>query len=149
MPRTKGVLNRASRCVQSKDMSTEHVQKKEEIEQIDSEVLDAMSRTNRMRLTHADVDSLTLRQKQAAGAEYLAAMVGHPEYRKRLAQAALQDPMTLLKIASSERPKEIHLEAEIQHNVVVVPTQLSAEDWEDKIKTIENGKVQDAEWEGQ
>jgi len=148
------VLNRASRGVQKEPVSTESVRSAEaeqtcNIEQVDSEVLDAMSRTNRMRLTHADVDSLTLRQKQAAGAEYLAAMVGHPEFRKKLAQAALQDPMTLLKIASSERPKEIHLEAEIQHNVVVVPTQLSAEDWEDKIKTIENGKVQDAEWEGQ
>jgi len=152
MPRPPGALNRANRGDTYKkgpniDTSEERVKKLAEIRQIDGEVLDAMSKTNRMRLTHSDPANLSLRQVQTAGAEFLASLVGHPEFRKRLVEEGLKDPVSILKIASSERPKEIHMEADIQHSVVVVPTQLSAADWEDKIKTIQENQTIEAEWE--
>lgn len=116
------------------------------VESVDKEVLDGMGKTNRMRLTHAAEDSLTLRQKQAAGAEYLASLVSHPDIRKRLVAAAMMDPVAILKIASSERPKEIHLEAEIQHSVVVVPAQLSSEEWDKQVKSIEGEVIKEESW---
>jgi hypothetical protein len=137
--RTKGAKNRPKEGLVSK----EAVQGMNEYKDIDGEVLDAMSKTNRMRLTHSAEESLTLRQKQAAGAEYLASLVGHPEYRRRLLEASLKDPMAVLKIASSERPKEIHLEADIQHSVVVVPAQLTAKEWDANVLTIEGETVKE------
>ena len=116
-----------------------------EVEQVDYEVLGGMGKLNRSRLTRSDEDSLTLRQKQAAGAEYLASLIAHPRVRKELVEAAIRDPLAILKIASSERPKEIHLEADVQHSVVVVPAQQSAEEWESAVKTIQ-GEVLKEQW---
>ena len=151
MPRPPGALNRANRGDMSKkgqngDTSEERVQKLEQIRQIDGEVLDGMSKTNRMRLTHSDPANLSLRQVQTAGAEFLASLVGHPEFRKRLVEEGLKDPVSLLKIASSERPKEIHMEADITHSVVVVPTQMTAADWDAQILTIEGETVKEDGW---
>lgn len=143
MGRPKMSLNRKDR---GEVVTPEERQEKvESLRAVDREVLDSMSKTNRMRLTHVDAESLTLRQKQAAGAEYLAAVVGHPEYRLRLLEEAIKDPVSVLKIASSERPKEIHLEADIQHSVVVVPAQMSALEWDTQVKTIE-GEALKEDW---
>lgn len=142
MSRPKGAMNRDNR-------GEKEPFPVETLKEIDGQVLDSMSKTNRMRLTHSDPNSLTLRQKQMAGAEYLAGLVGHPEYRRRLAAAALQDPVSVLKIASSERPKEVHVEGEVLHAVVVVPTQLTAEEWDKQIKTIEADTVTEEGWETQ
>lgn len=128
MPKKKGEL----RKVENEEVCSQLV-----IEEMDREVLDGMGKLNRSRLTRSGEDSLTLRQKQAAGAEYLASLVAHPQVRKGLVAAALRDPLSILKIASSERPKEIHLEAEVQHSVVIVPSQQSVEEWEQQIRTIE------------
>jgi hypothetical protein len=135
LPRPKGALNRDNREGGLVKLSPG------EILAIDQEVLDGMSKTNRMRLTHVDSNSLTLRQKQAAGAEYLASLVGHPEFRKRITEEALKDPVSVLKIASSERPKEVHLEADIQHSIVVVPTMMNAKDWEAQVLTLDAGQM--------
>ena len=117
-----------------------------DIERIDREVLDGMGSTNRARLTRCSPDSLTLRQMQAAGAEFLASLVGHPEIRKGTISAAIKDPLAILKIASSERPKEIHLEAEVQHSVVVVPAQQTPEEWDASVKVIEGVVIKDEPW---
>jgi hypothetical protein len=143
MTRPSGALNRASRGEEEAGLNKRDP---EEIKAIDREVLDGMSKLNRMRLTHVDADSLTLRQKQAAGAEFLAGTIGHPEIRRRIIEEGLRDPMTLLKIASSERPKEIHLEAEIQHSVVVVPAQMTAAEWDAEIKTLEGEVIKEEGW---
>ena len=141
MGRPKGSLNRQGRG-EVVDPEVQ-IDKMETLRTVDREILDTMSRTNRMRLTHVDSESLTLRQKQAAGAEYLAAVVGHPEYRLRLLEEAIRDPVSVLKIASSERPKEVHIDAEIQHSVVVVPAQMSSLDWDAQVKTIEGETVKE------
>ena len=148
MGRPKGSVNRKDRGeVEFPESEEKRLEARrrimDELRSVDREVLDGMSKTNRMRLTHVDGESLTLRQKQAAGAEYLAAVVGHPEYRLRLLEEAIKDPVSVLKIASSERPKEIHLEAEIQHSVVVVPSQMSALEWNEQVKTIEGEAIKE------
>jgi len=144
MPRTKGVLNRATRDASPREEKNQVDMGL--VKDIDGQVLESMSKTNRMRLTHSDPTSLSLRQAQTAGAEFLANLVGHPEFRKNLIVAGLKDPMSLLKIASSERPKEIHMEADIQHSVVVVPAQLSAEDWTKQVNTIEGETLKEENW---
>ena len=119
---------------------------KEEIQRIDAEVLDGMGSLNRGRLTKASPDTLTLRQMQGAGSAWLASFVGHPDFRKRAIEAGMQDPIAFLKIASSERPKEVHLEAEVNHSVVVVPAQQSAEEWEKQVKIIEGEIIKEDPW---
>ena len=119
---------------------------KEEILKIDAEVLDGMGSLNRGRLTKASPDTLTLRQMQAAGAEFLASLVAHPSIRKGVIEAAIKDPVAILKIASSERPKEVHLEAEVNHSVVVVPAQQSAEEWERQVRVIEGEVLKEESW---
>ena len=120
---------------------------KEEILKIDAEVLDGMGSLNRGRLTKAAPESLTLRQMQAAGAEFLAGLVAHPSIRKGVIKAAIKDPVAILKIASSERPKEVHLEAEVNHSVVVVPAQQTPEEWEKQVSIIEGEIVKENPWE--
>ena len=120
---------------------------KEEILKIDAEVLDGMGSLNRGRLTKASPDTLTLRQMQAAGAEFLAGLVAHPSIRKGVIEAAIKDPVAILKIASSERPKEVHLEAEVNHSVVVVPAQQTPEEWEKQVSIIEGEIVKENPWE--
>ena len=115
---------------------------KEEILKIDAEVLDGMGSLNRGRLTKAAPESMSLRQMQAAGAEFLASLVAHPSIRKGVIEAAIKDPVAILKIASSERPKEVHLEAEVQHSVVVVPAQQTPEEWEKQVKVIESDFIE-------
>ena len=119
---------------------------KEEILKIDAEVLDGMGSLNRGRLTKASPDTLTLRQMQAAGAEFLAGLVAHPSIRKGVIEAAIKDPVVILKIASSERPKEVHLEAEVNHSVVVVPAQQTPEEWEKQVKVIEGEVLKEESW---
>ena len=119
---------------------------KEEILKIDAEVLDGMGSLNRGRLTKASPDTLTLRQMQAAGAEFLAGLVAHPSIRKGVIEAAIKDPVAILKIASSERPKEVHLEAEVNHSVVVVPAQQTPEEWEKQVKVIEGEVLKEESW---
>ena len=119
---------------------------KEEIQRIDAEVLDGMGSLNRGRLTKASPDTLTLRQMQAAGAEFLASLVAHPSIRKGVIEAAIKDPVAILKIASSERPKEVHLEAEVNHSVVVVPAQQTPEEWEKQVKVIEGEVLKEESW---
>lgn len=116
------------------------------VEETDREVLDGMGSLNRSRLTRAGSDSLTLRQKQAAGAEYLASLVAHPAIRKGLVEAAMNDPVAILKIASSERPKEVHLEADIQHSIVVVPAQQNEADWLKHVQAIEGENLKGELW---
>ena len=120
---------------------------KEEILKIDAEVLDGMGSLNRGRLTKAAPESLTLRQMQGAGSAWLASFVGHPDFRKRAIEAGMQDPIAFLKIASSERPKEVHLEAEVNHSVVVVPAQQTPEEWEKQVSIIEGEIVKENPWE--
>ena len=115
---------------------------KEEILKIDAEVLDGMGSLNRGRLTKASPDTLTLRQMQGAGSAWLASFVGHPDFRKRAIEAGMEDPIAFLKIASSERPKEVHLEAEVNHSVVVVPAQQTPEEWEKQVKVIESDFIE-------
>ena len=119
---------------------------KEEILKIDSEVLDGMGSLNRGRLTKAAPESLSLRQMQAAGAEFLASLVAHPAIRKGVIEAAIKDPVAILKIASSERPKEVHMEADINHSVVVVPAQQTPEEWEKQVKVIEGEIIKEEPW---
>ena len=119
---------------------------KEEIQRIDAEVLDGMGSLNRGRLTKSAPDTLTLRQMQAAGAEFLASLVAHPSIRKGVIEAAIKDPVAILKIASSERPKEVHLEAEVNHSVVVVPAQQTPEEWEKQVKVIEGEVLKEESW---
>ena len=119
---------------------------KEEILKIDAEVLDGMGSLNRGRLTKAAPESLTLRQMQGAGSAWLASFVGHPDFRKRAIEAGMQDPIAFLKIASSERPKEVHLEAEVNHSVVVVPAQQTPEEWEKQVKFIEGEVLKEESW---
>lgn len=119
---------------------------KEEILKIDAEVLDGMGSLNRGRLTKASPDTLTLRQMQAAGAEFLAGLVAHPSIRKGVIEAAIKDPVAILKIASSERPKEVHLEAEVNHSVVVVPAQQTPEEWEKQVRVIEGEVLKEESW---
>ena len=119
---------------------------KEEILKIDAEVLDGMGSLNRGRLTKASPDTLTLRQMQAAGAEFLASLVAHPSIRKGVIEAAIKDPVAILKIASSERPKEVHLEAEVNHSVVVVPAQQTPEEWEKQVRVIEGEVLKEESW---
>jgi len=119
---------------------------KEEIQRIDAEVLDGMGSLNRGRLTKASPESLTLRQMQAAGAEFLAGLVAHPSIRKGVIEAAIKDPVAILKIASSERPKEVHLEAEVNHSVVVVPAQQTPEEWEKQVRVIEGEVLKEESW---
>ena len=119
---------------------------KEEIQKIDAEVLDGMGSLNRGRLTKASPDTLTLRQMQAAGAEFLAGLVAHPSIRKGVIEAAIKDPVAILKIASSERPKEVHLEAEVNHSVVVVPAQQTPEEWEKQVRVIECEVLKEESW---
>ena len=119
---------------------------KEEILKIDAEVLDGMGSLNRGRLTKAAPESLTLRQMQAAGAEFLAGLVAHPSIRKGVIEAAIKDPVAILKIASSERPKEVHLEAEVNHSVVVVPAQQTPEEWEKQVRVLEGEVLKEESW---
>ena len=119
---------------------------KEEIQRIDAEVLDGMGSLNRGRLTKSAPDTLTLRQMQAAGAEFLAGLVAHPSIRKGVIEAAIKDPVAILKIASSERPKEVHLEAEVNHSVVVVPAQQTPEEWEKQVRVLEGEVLKEESW---
>ena len=119
---------------------------REEVERIDYEVLSGMSDLNRKRLTHADPATLTLRQLQTAGAEFIASLAGHPRIRKSTIEAAIKDPIAIQKIASSERPKEVHMEADINHSVVVVPAQQSAEEWERQVRVIEVEVLKEESW---
>ena len=146
MSRPKGALNRSKRGAVHEPERSTNAEQAPDLLQMDREVLDGMGKTNRMRLTHSDAGSLSLRQQQAAGAEYLASLISHPEIRKRLAEEGLRDPMTLLKIASSERPKEVHLEADIQHSVVVVPAQLTAAAWDAEILALEDKTEEEKPW---
>lgn len=97
--------------------------------EIDAEVLDAMPRDQRMRLTHMDWEGMTLRQRQRAGAEYLASLVNHPRVRREVAKWALSCPGEAMKLAASERPKEIHIDQQINHQIVVVPAAASEQEW--------------------
>ena len=141
--RTKKTMELKTRGGDSQDKQTPQTTiSREEILKIDSEVLDGMGSLNRGRLTKASPESLTLRQMQGAGSAWLASFVGHPDFRKRAIEAGMQDPIAFLKIASSERPKEVHLEAEVNHSVVVVPAQQTPEEWEKQVKTIESDFIE-------
>ena len=144
---TKKTVELKTRGGDSQDKQTPQTTiSKEEILKIDSEVLDGMGSLNRGRLTKAAPESLTLRQMQAAGAEFLAGLVAHPSIRKGVIEAAIKDPVAILKIASSERPKEVHLEAEVNHSVVVVPAQQTPEEWEKQVRVIEGEVLKEESW---
>lgn len=106
------------------------------VEGIDQDVLDAMSYKNRMRLTHCDSDKVTLRQQQQAGLEWRAALVAHPEIRKRIVAKAMENPIEVLKIVAQESPKELHVDGTVNHKIVAIPATLSAEEWDKQVKII-------------
>ena len=72
--------------------------------------------------------------------------MAHPSIRKGVIEAAIKDPVAILKIASSERPKEVHLEAEVNHSVVVVPAQQTPEEWEKQVRVIEGEVLKEESW---
>ena len=158
MPRPTGALNRKNRGATSpwgkapwpapltlEEMSEEQ-RKQEEIKQIDREVLQSMSDVNHRRLTQTDPAKLGPRQLQTAGAEYRAALANHPAMRKRVVAEALADPMTFTKIVSSESPKELHIDAEVKHSIVVVPAQLTAEAWDAEVLALEDKSDEEKLW---
>ena len=102
---------------------------REHIEQVDREILNSLPPNTKRKLTRTDPDLLTLRQRQRVGAEWLAEVLTHPLMRQRILEEGLKDPITLLKIASQERPKELHIEQDVNHNVVVVPARMDEKEW--------------------
>jgi hypothetical protein len=159
MTRPAGAVNRSNRgkCHEARwggklkapltleEMSEEERQQ-EAIRQIDHEVLASMSPTNHHRLTQVDPNNLGPRQLQAAGAEYRAALANHPAMRRRTVVEALADPMTFTKIVSSESPKELHIDAEVKHSIVVVPAQLTAEAWDAEVLALEDKSDEEKPW---
>jgi hypothetical protein len=98
--------------------------------EVDRDVLEGMDREGRNLLTQHSGDGLSLRKKQKAGAEYLATLVGHPKFRERFLEWAMENPGDAYKIASSERPKEIHVEEDIRQMVVLVPASTTESEWQ-------------------
>ena len=82
---------------------------KEEILKIDAEVLDGMGSLNRGRLTKAAPESLTLRQMQAAGAEFLAGLVAHPSIRKGLLKLPSRILLRFSRLPPLSAPKRFIL----------------------------------------
>lgn len=107
----------------------EYIPEQKEVLAVDKDVLDSLPRTTSLRLNKIDPDTLTLKQRQRVGAEWLAEVLTHPVMRRRIIEEGIKDPITLLKIGSQERPKELHVEQEINHNVVVVPARMDEMEW--------------------
>lgn len=107
-----------------------------DVEIVDKEVLKAMPNELRHRLTMVSHDRMTLRQMHNAGGAYLATLACHPLIRQRVVESALANPLTFLKIASSERPKESLVEVDTHKTVVVLPAQVGPGEWDRQAKNL-------------
>lgn len=120
----------------------------DEVRLVDREVLQVMPVELRKRLTIASPDRMTLRQMHNAGGAYLASLVCHPSVRRRVVEAAIRDPLAVLKIASSERPKESLVEIDTHKTVVVLPAQVEPGEWDKQAQaTLADSSAPGASWE--
>ena len=85
--------------------------------------------------------SLTSRDKQKMASEVMVGLFMQPVYRERFADWALKNPGEAAKLAATQIPKEIHIEQTTQHNIVILPMGVTADQW----MAENNDQVEDAE----
>ena len=73
--------------------------------------------------------SMTSRDKQKMASEVMVGLFMQPVYRERFADWALKNPGEAAKLAATQIPKEISIEQNVHHNVVILPPSMSAEAW--------------------
>ena len=83
---------------------------------------------------------MSSRQKQKLASEAMVSLMMQPEYRIRFVDWALKNPGDAAKLMATQIPREIHIEQTTQHNVVILPPSISAEEW-----LAANDRVEDAE----
>ena len=69
------------------------------------------------------------RQKQKLASEVMVSLFMQPVYREKFADWALKNPGEAAKLAATQIPKEISIEQNVHHNVVILPPAMTAEAW--------------------
>jgi hypothetical protein len=108
--------------------------------QVSHNLVDGLSTNMKRLVLFAGEQSLTSRAKQKLASELMVSLALQPEWRIRFADWALKNPGDAAKLMATQIPKEIHIEQTTQHNIVILPPSVSAEEW-----LAENDRVEDAE----
>ena len=103
-------------------------------------LVDSLSANMKQLVKFGGEHTMTPRQKQKLASEVAVSLFMQPLFRDRYADWCLQNPGEAAKLALSQVPKEIHIEQNVQHSIVVLPAGQTAEQW-----MKENEQVEDAE----
>lgn len=104
-------------------------------------MVNGLSTNMKQLVLFAGEHSLTSRAKQKLASELMVSLALQPEWRIKFADWALKNPGDAAKLMASQIPKEIHIEQTTQHNIVMLPPQVSAEQWLEENDHIEDAEV--------
>lgn len=100
-----------------------------EAQMVAKEVLDTMEHDLKLSLTRTDERLLSYRQKQKANAEFLNSLLLHQTFREKLVQFYLDHPDEAMKKVVATLPKELHVEEDHRHMVVLLTDQQTPDQW--------------------
>ena len=104
-------------------------------------LVDGLSDNMKQLVKFGGEHSLTPRQKQKLASEVAVSLFMQPLFRHRYADWCLQNPGEAAKLALSQVPKEIHIEQNVNHSVVLLPAGMSSEQWLAANEQIEDAEV--------
>ncbi len=107
---------------------------------VQKNLVDGLSTNLKNLVKYGGEHSMSSRQKQKLASEAMVSLMMQPEYRIRFVDWALKNPGDAAKLMATQIPKEIHIEQTTQHNIVILPPSISAEEW-----LAENDRTVDAE----
>ena len=109
--------------------------------QVQHNMVNGLSTNMKQLVLFAGEHSLSSRQKQKLASELMVSLALQPEWRIKFADWALKCPGDAAKLMASQIPKEVHIEQTTQHNIVMLPPQVSAEEWLDQNDNIEDVEI--------
>lgn len=107
---------------------------------VQKNLVEGLSTSLKNLVKYGGEHSMSSRQKQKLASEAMVSLMMQPEYRIRFVDWALKNPGDAAKLMATQIPREIHIEQTTQHNIVILPPSISAEEW-----LAENDRTVDAE----
>ena len=107
---------------------------------VQKNLVEGLSTSLKTLVKYGGEHAMSSRQKQKLASEAMVSLMMQPEYRIRFVDWALKNPGDAAKLMATQIPREIHIEQTTQHNVVILPPSISAEEW-----LAANDRVEDAE----
>jgi len=113
----------------------------EEAKELARGLVEGLSTNMRQLVKFGNDLSMTPRQKQKLASEISVSLFMQPLWRARFADWSMENPGEAAKLALSQVPKEIHVEQNVNHSVVLLPAGMSSEEWLARNEEIEEAEI--------